>query len=121
MEEKKIKPQTRGGLTARARRMRRDGTEAEAKLWDKLRRKKFSGFKFRRQHLIGPYIVDFCCPARKLVIELDGPIHEAQKAYDRKPEDDLIGMGYQVIRFRNEDVMEDFATVLNKILAALDK
>ena len=121
MDEKKLTPQTRNGLITRARRMRGEMTEAEEKLWEKLRRKKFSGHKFRRQHLVGPYIVDFYCPARKLVIEVDGPIHETRQAYDQKREDDLVGLGFRIIRFKNKEVLDDFAAVLNKILASLEE
>ena len=96
--------QTRNLMIEQAREMRKNPTKAEALLWGELRAKKLGGYKFRRQHPLGSFIVDFYCPLRKLVIELDGPIHESQKAYDDTREYYLKSMGYQVLRFDNLQV-----------------
>ena len=68
----------------RAREMRRDSTDAERRLWSYLRGRQLENFKFRRQHPIGPFIVDFCCIEVKLVVELDGSQHEVDQQYDAR-------------------------------------
>ena len=69
-------------LKPRARTMRHEPTRAERVLWELLKARRCGGYKFRRQHSIGPYIADFYCKAAKLVVELDGSIHEATAEYD---------------------------------------
>jgi very-short-patch-repair endonuclease len=83
----------------RSRRLRHDQTDAERKLWGRLRDRQLFGAKFRRQHPIGPFIVDFCCPERLLVVELDGGQHATQEDADRRRSDFLAGLGYRVLRF----------------------
>ena len=92
-------------------------TPAEKKLWDCLRNRKFKRLKFRRQHPIDKYIVDFICMEKMLVVEVDGGIHKDadQKEYDRKRTADLKGYGLRVIRFTNEEVLENVFKVLKKI------
>ena len=92
--------------------LRRKQTEAEAKLWARLRAHRMSGVQFRRQQAIGNYIVDFCSPRRKLVIELDGSQHLNQTEYDQKRTEDLESLGYRVLRFWNKDVTKDMDRVL---------
>ena len=94
-------------LTDAAKELRQRQTPAEKILWDIVRTKKFLNLKFRRQHPIEFYVVDFCCVALKLVIEVDGSVHDDDdQAYqDRAREFDLIQWGYTVIRFRNADVL----------------
>ena len=99
--------------------MRSELTDEEAILWRALRRRQLGGFKFRRQHIIGAYIVDFYCPEEKLVIEVDGPVHETQKEYDRQRDDELLAMGYRIMRFKNEEILDELDTVLKKILEVL--
>ena len=111
----------REGLVARARKMRTDPTSAEAKFWQSLRKRQLGGLKFRRQHIIGAYIVDFYCPEGKLIVEVDGPVHEYQIQYDRERKDDLSAMGYKVVRFKNEEIIEDLDLVLNTILEILKR
>ncbi len=82
-----------------ARRLRRQQTDAERKLWLRLRSSQFLGMKFRRQHPIGNYIVDFVCMKQRLVIELDGSQNMNQKEADSKRTRALISRGYQVLRF----------------------
>jgi len=102
-------------LTEYAREMRRAPAEAEIRLWLALRAKRFTGIKFRRQKVIGPYIVDFACREPMLVIELDGDNHAAQVAYDAKRTKFLQSRGYDVIRFSNDDVVGNFEAVLDMI------
>jgi very-short-patch-repair endonuclease len=89
----------------RARRLRRDQTDAEQALWARLRDRQLFGAKFRRQHPIGHFVADFCCPQRKLVVELDGGQHAARVAADQKRARFLQEQGYRVLRFWNHDVL----------------
>jgi len=114
-----ISRKTREGLIERARQMRQSPTPAEALLWRTLRNKKLAGYKFRRQHIIHIFIVDFYCPVKKLIIEIDGSVHDQQIEYDRIRTKDLQAMGYQVLRFSNEAVLEETPQVLETILLAL--
>lgn len=99
-----------------ARSLRRTMTPPEAKLWSRLRNGQLGRFKFRRQHEIGNFIVDFCCAETTLVIELDGDSHTAQEEYDEMRTRKLNEQGYQVIRFTNRDVLQNLDGVLTKIL-----
>jgi very-short-patch-repair endonuclease len=103
----------------RARQLRRAQTEAEARLWSRLRAHRLAGVGFRRQHAIGPFIVDFCAPRRKLVIELDGSQHLEQGEYDAGRTVYLEERGYRVVRFFNDQVMNHIDEVLAVILQAL--
>ena len=105
----------------RARRLRADSTKEEQKLWRHLRAKRFGGFKFRRQHRIGPYFADLCCVERHLIIELDGGQHaeQDQERRDAGRTDYLTGQGYRVVRFWNAQVGAEVDDVLNAIYAAL--
>ncbi len=100
-----------------ARQLRQKQTPAEAALWASLRRKQLDGLQFRRQHPIGPYVVDFCCPATGLVIELDGDIHDEANhaAYDQDRTDYLSALGYRVLRIRNEVVLSNMQSALDRI------
>jgi very-short-patch-repair endonuclease len=84
----------------RARRLRRDQTEAEARLWDVLRGGRLDGWKWRRQATIGPFIVDFLCLEAAVVVELDGGIHAHRVEYDARRDADLRRRCLQVLRFR---------------------
>ena len=115
---KKTTPRIRGTtpqIEAEARRLRHNMTPAEKALWDALRGKKLDGLKFRAQHPVGPCILDFWCPALKLVVELDGGIHRKQQAYDDTRTEQLEHYGYRVIRFSNEQVLTDLPSVLDSI------
>lgn len=87
--------------------LRRNPTPAEQRLWTILRNQKIDGVRFRRQHAIGNFIVDFCAPRQKLVIELDGSQHLEQHEYDDERTTFLQAQGYQVLRFWNTDMMKD--------------
>ena len=104
-------------LTEYAKSMRKQLTEPEQRLWLALRAKRFGHTKFRRQKVIGHYIVDFACRDPMLVIELDGDTHAGREAYDRERTLFLENQGYRVIRFINSDVMGN----LDGVLAALDE
>ena len=105
----------------RAGTLRRTPTEAEAKLWSRLRAHRMAGVQFRRQHAIGSYIVDFCSPRRKLGIELDGSQHLEQIEYDRRRTEYLESRGYRVLRFWNNEVLKNIHGVLNGIWNELNK
>lgn len=92
---------------------------AEQLLWKYLKGRNQFGIRFRRQYPIHDYIVDFCCYQRKLVIELDGPIHETQQEYDQSKDFVLAQYGFVVLRFKNEDVMNDIQTVLKQVNGSL--
>ena len=96
-------------------------TDAERKLWTAVRKRQLCGVRFRRQFGVGPYIVDFECYEQKLVVELDGGQHNTPDArrYDQQRSDYLASEGYDVLRFWNDDVMNDFETVLEAIALRL--
>ena len=102
-----------------ARRLRRDQTEAERRLWSRLRARQLCGAKFRRQHPIGRFIVDFCCLERALVVELDGGQHAMQAEADRKRTAFLSSRGFRVLRFWDNEVLKDIEVVLEQIAEAL--
>lgn len=103
----------------RARGLRQDMTDAERKLWYRLRNRQLSGWKFRRQHEVDHYIVDFVCTDAMLVVELDGGQHAEQADDDARRTRHLQTLGYRVPRFWNNDVLTDTESVLEVILAAL--
>ncbi len=103
----------------RARAMRKNPTEAEKKLWMVLRGKNLEGYKFRRQHPIGPYIVDFCCLKNKLVIEVDGGQHLDQQKEDHQRTSFLESRGFHVLRFWNDEVLNRMDDVCDHIVQAL--
>jgi phosphoribosylformylglycinamidine synthase len=98
--------------------LRKNPTPAESALWGALRGQKLDGLKFRRQHPIGAFVVDFCCTSHQLIVELDGGIHDEQIEYDLERTNLIQARGYRVIRFRNELVFTDLPTVLQKIAIA---
>ena len=106
---------------ARRRALRRNSTDAEAALWSHLRAKRLAGFKFRRQHPCGPYILDFYCPNRHLAVELDGGQHFTSTAqdYDRRRTAFLQRQGIAVLRFQTDLVFREQIAVLEAILRAL--
>jgi len=111
----------RKSSTASAREMRKNFTDAEQKLWKRLRNRQTDGEKFRRQQPIGKYIVDFVCPERKLIVEVDGGQHREQIAYDDERTAWLESGGSRVLRFWNNEVLEDVEVVLDVIVEALNE
>jgi very-short-patch-repair endonuclease len=109
----------RDGTVDRARRLRRDATPAEKKLWSALRGSNIGGFKFRRQQRLGPFVADFACQSARLVIEVDGDSHAAQIDYDARRTQFLAKEGYRVLRFTNSDVMNNLKGVCRAIELAL--
>ncbi len=111
-------PSTNPKLLERARQMRSEMTQPERELWIALRAKRFNGVKFTRQVVIGPYIADFVCRSRKLIIELDGATHDDASRDDQRTAF-LEAQGYRVIRFWNNDVMTNLDGVLGALSEAL--
>nr|WP_237164909.1 DUF559 domain-containing protein [Paraurantiacibacter namhicola] len=95
--------------------MRREMTEPETRLWLELRASRFQSVKFRRQKVIGRYIVDFAANDPKLVVEVDGDTHAGQHNYDGRRTESLEAQGYTVIRFTNSDVMGNMHGVLTRL------
>ena len=106
--------------TELARRLRHQSTNAELKLWNRLRARSIDGCKFVRQEPIGPYIVDFVCRTRRLVIEVDGGQHATDKR-DAVRDQWLAEHGYRVLRFWNNDVLGNIDGVLETIATALNE
>ena len=105
----------RAGVRARAR--RRGQTDAENLLWSRLRNRKMLGLKFRRQHPLGPYFADFVCIEIRLVIELDGGQHAdaGPAAYDTRRSACMAALGFQTLRFWNNQVLQETDAVLEAI------
>jgi very-short-patch-repair endonuclease len=106
-------------IIAAARRLRQNLTPAEQLLWQVLRNRQLRGLRFRCQHAVETFIVDFYCPEHRWVIEVDGEIHDTQKDYDAARTEKLSQRGYRVIRFSNQQVLTDLSGVLETILAEL--
>ncbi len=106
------------GSVARARALRRRLTAAEHTLWSILRNRGLGGLKFRRQHPLGLYIVDFYCAEKRLVVELDGDSHAGRATRDAEREAWLEAHGYRVMRFTNREVMQSLPEVLEAIWQA---
>ena len=106
-------------LTAHARRLRHDQTDAERRLWSRLHGRQCAGAKFRRQHPVPPFITDFCCVARRLVVELDGSQHAATPEADLRRTQFLQSEGYKVLRFWDTEVLQQLDAVVDVIQRAL--
>ena len=105
------------GLSTPARELRRKQTSAEALLWQLPRDRQLLGFKFRRQHQFGDYVIDFYCREARLVIECDGSAHESNERWHHDQERDayMTGQGVRVLRFPNDRILSDPASVLEEI------
>ncbi|MDK2980175.1 MAG: hypothetical protein PWQ55_522 [Chloroflexota bacterium] len=101
--------------------LRANPTPAEIRLWSVLRKRQRAGARFRRQHPIGPFVVDFCAPRIKLVIEVDGGQHVDLHAYDQRRTAYLTAHGYRVLRFWNNQVMDDLNGVVIAIENVIDE
>ena len=106
-------------MTKRARKLRNQQTKAESLLWSALRAKRLCGLKFRRQYPIGPFFADLACVARKVIVELDGGYHDHQIEDDVSRQVHLEDQGWRVMRFSNEDVLEDVEAVAASIVEQL--
>lgn len=109
------------GLVETARKLRKNATPAEEVFWEMVRDRRFMDLKFRRQHQIGDYIVDFYCAEQKLVIELDGSVHESEqrKKIDKKRDAYLKTLGNTIIRISNSELLNNTVSTLNTIKNAL--
>ena len=107
----------------RARTQRKSMSNAERKLWYALRLRQLDGARFRRQHPMGPYIVDFVCLEKRLIVEVDGPQHaeESHVARDERRDRWLNGEGYRVLRFQTIDVYRNLGGVVDTIWAVLQE
>ena len=103
----------------RARALRRRMTDAERLLWRHLRNREMGGWKFRRQYPVGPFIVDFICVEKNVVIEVDGGQHAENEELDTQRSAYLNKMGYRVLRFWNNEVLQETEAVLTAIFAIL--
>ncbi|MEO1635270.1 MAG: endonuclease domain-containing protein [Cyanobacteria bacterium J06631_9] len=114
----KRRPRFRGTtpeIERAARRLRNQLTPAEKRLWNALKNRQLAGLKFRCQHPVGQFILDFYCPAKRLVIEVDGITHDLQQAYDTQRTVHLEQFGYRVIRFHNLEIINNLQVVLARI------
>lgn len=115
---------SRGKTTAKivhaARDQRRQPTPAEKKLWEALRDRRLAGLKFRRQHPFQQFILDAFCVEHQLEVEVDGEVHDelAQAVYDAERTEFLLARGIRVLRFRNEEIENNFEEVLKRIVEA---
>jgi len=106
-----------------ARRLRRNMTDAEKIVWGKLRNKQLENQKFRRQHPLGPYVLDLYCPAKRLVIEVDGGQHYTHKGKlrDKKREEYLTKRGLIILRYSDKDILTNLNIVLQDILNKINR
>lgn len=109
-------PAEKQALRSYAKELRRKQTDAERVLWMRLRARQVNGLKFRRQHPIGRYIADFCCPEKCLVIEIDGGQHMNRTFADERRTEFLVQEGYRVLRYWNHDVLAAPEAVLQHII-----
>ena len=105
-------------IVAAARRLRQNLTPAEQTLWQAIKNRQLNGLRFRCQHPVGLFIVDFYCPQCRLAVEVDGDIHDQQVEHDTARTKQLDRFGYRVVRFSNQDVMTNLDEVLRQILTA---
>ena len=92
--------------------LRHKPTPSEQILWEYLRARQMLGLKFRRQHPLGPFIVDFVCLSRKIIVEVDGAVHDLTRDYDRRRDRWLMSQGFWVIRITNEQLQQDVERTL---------
>jgi very-short-patch-repair endonuclease len=118
MRQDGVQRKTSRAVRTRAKELRKEQTEAERMLWRVLRARSVNGLKFRRQHPLDGFVLDFFCPEVRLCVELDGGIHDAQQERDAERTAQLEARGLRVIRFRNEEVEDDMPSVLRRIAKA---
>lgn len=99
-----------------AKQLRREMTGPERLVWERVRANRVCGLRFRRQQVIDGYIADFYCHSKSLVVEIDGPIHEAQREYDSHRDRVFRERGFVVLRFRNVEVLRDLDSVIQRIV-----
>ena len=108
---------TRSSETEKRKKLRNELSRAEAVLWREIRGEKLAGYKFRRQHSVGPFVMDFYCPERKLAVEVDGDSHflEGKELYDKEREEYINSFGIKILRFTNSEVFKSLESVVEKI------
>ncbi len=106
-------------MKTRAKHLRQSQTPVEQRLWLALKGHRFCQYKFRRQVIFGPYIVDFVCLKKRLIIELDGYQHLNNQLYDQLRTEYLECLGFSVLRFWNHEVLENWTGVLHKTYLTL--
>jgi very-short-patch-repair endonuclease len=111
----KSSPELWARLKPLVRQMRHEPTPAENRLWQRLRGRRVQDMKFRRQHAIERFIVDFYCADVRLIVEVDGPIHDYTLEEDAVRQEFLEGLGFQVIRFSNDEVLQSLEEVIERI------
>jgi very-short-patch-repair endonuclease len=116
----RIMPQFRPRQTKRAQELRNNATEAEQRLWGRLRHRRLAGFKFSRQMAVGPFVCDFLCRERGLVVELDGGQHADRTVEDDRRTSYLNARGMVVLRFWNNEVFQNIEGVLHAIRTQLE-
>jgi very-short-patch-repair endonuclease len=104
-----------------AKQLRSHGTDAERRLWQRLRNRQVCNAKFRRQHPLPPYVVDFVCLEQRLIIEADGGQHLEQQAHDEKRTAFLEALGFRVLRFWNDEILTQTEDVLEAIFRVLNE
>lgn len=97
-------------------RLRQTATVPEQKLWDALKARQISNLKFRRQHPIDTYIVDFFCAKARLIVEVDGQSHDGRQAYDKQRQNRIESLGFYVLRITNDEVLYNLDGVLETIV-----
>ena len=112
--------QPKGEAGERARSLRETQTVSEGLLWSVLRARQWCGLKFRRQHPLEPWIVDFACPQQMLVVEIDGGYHDDVVEHDLKRQEHLESMGWKVLRFTDKNVEEDVEAIARTIARELN-
>ncbi len=105
--------------TKRARELRAAQTAAERRFWELVRDRRIDGFKFRRQHRLGAFITDFYCAERRLVVEIDGGVHEGQREYDAARTAAINTMHLRLIRFTNDELSSSPDEVRNRLRQVL--
>jgi very-short-patch-repair endonuclease len=108
-------------LRPAVQKLRLEPTQAETYLWELLRNRQLGGYKFRRQHAINRFVVDFYCAQAQLIIEIDGMIHQSQVVEDRERQSILESLGFHVIRFTNEQVLAEPGLVIEQISGYLGR
>lgn len=114
-------PKSGSKLTTSLRKeLRREMTPTEKLFWQKISNRQFLNLKFRRQHGIGQYIVDFYCPERKLIIEIDGDSHAETEGYDKKREQYFYSLGYRTVRYTNRDIFNNIEGVFEDLITKIN-
>jgi very-short-patch-repair endonuclease len=116
----KVKLKTPLYIIKLARKMRLNMTDAEKNLWNELKEKKLNGYKFRCQHPVYRYILDFYCPAAGLAVEIDGDIHKSRHDYDEFRDEFLKNCGITTLRITNEEIIYNITDVLQRIYHVLE-